>query len=73
MKAKLTITVDETLVPDAKRYARQRGVSLSHLIEQALRELSASETPTFATRWLGRFRPARRRGRRYRRLAKKYL
>ena len=73
MKAKLTITVDETLVPAAKRYARHRGMSLSRLIEQALRDASPSGRSTFATRWRGRFRPARRSEPRYRRLAKKYL
>ena len=38
MKSKLTITVDSDLIPAAKRYARSRGVSLSAVIEQALRE-----------------------------------
>jgi len=73
MKVKLTITVDERVVPEAKRYARRKGISLSGLIEQALRDASASDTPTFSTRWRGRFKPARRTDERYRLLAKKYL
>jgi predicted nucleic-acid-binding protein len=73
MKAKLTISVDEHVVPAAKRYAQRQGTSLSCLIEQALRDASASETPTFASRWRGRFKPARRDAKRYRLLARKYL
>ena len=73
MKAKLTITVDEHVVPRAKRYARRRGTSLSNLIEQALRHATAAGGPTFSERWRGRFRAARRPGMRYRVLARKYL
>ena len=73
MKAKLTISVDEHVVPQAKRYAQRHGTSLSALIERALREASASDTPSFSTRWRGRFKPARRTAERYRLLAKKYL
>lgn len=73
MKTKLTITVDDDVVPRAKRYARSQGTSLSRLIERALREVTTPAAHTFATRWRGRFRPARRKDERYRRLAKKYL
>ena len=45
MKQKLTITVDAELVPIAKRYARSRGVSLSSLIEQSLREVAGDHPP----------------------------
>ncbi len=40
MKTKLTRTIDEDLVPKAKRYARVRGVSLSSVVEGALRGLA---------------------------------
>ena len=73
MKQKLTITVDADLVPKAKRYARSRGVSLSSLIEQALREAAGADSPSFAARWRGRFKPAERDDPRYDALAKKYL
>ena len=46
MKQKLTITVDAEVLPVAKRYARSRGVSLSSLVEQSLREMAREETPT---------------------------
>lgn len=55
MKTKLTITVDRVLVPRAKRVARERGVSLSSIIEGALRELTAPDDPTFSERWRGVF------------------
>ena len=56
MKSKLTITVDSELIPVAKRYARSKGVSLSSVIEQALREATGETEPTFAEKWLGRFK-----------------
>ena len=73
MKQKLTITVDAELLPVAKRYARSRGVSLSSLIEQSLREVASEHAPSFASRWRGKFQVARRDDPRFDALAKKYL
>ena len=56
MKTKLTITVDRDLVPRAKQMARERGVSLSSIIEGALRELTEPDAPSFSQRWRGAFR-----------------
>ena len=58
MKQKLTVTIDEDLVPRAKEKARMEGVSLSQLIEMALRRLTSEDAPSFSERWTGRFRPA---------------
>ena len=73
MKRKLTVTIDEDLLPRAKRFARSQGISLSQLIEDTLREMSAEGTERFSARWRGRFVPAEREEERYRALAKKYL
>ncbi len=74
MKRKLTITIDADLLPAAKRYARSRGVSLSSLIEQSLREMAGEDSASFSERWRGRFRAAEREDDpRYAALAKKYL
>ena len=74
MKQKLTITVDAELITTAKRYARARGVSLSSLVEQSLREMTRGETPSFSSRWRGKFQAAQRDGDpRHEALAKKYL
>ena len=74
MKQKLTITVDAEVLPVVKRYARSRGVSLSSLVEQSLREMAREETPSFSSRWRGKFRAAGREDDpRYEALAKKYL
>ena len=74
MKQKLTITLDAELVPWAKQYAEAKGISLSSLIEQALRELADEEVPTFADKWRGKFRAAERENdSRYDALSKKYL
>ena len=73
MKRKLTITVDAELLPRAKRYARERGVSLSSLVEEALREMTEEARPSFVDRWRGRFEAANRGDDRFRALAEKYL
>ena len=73
MKKKLTITVDEELIPKAKQYAYSRGESLSSLVERSLREAAVKYEPTFASRWRGRFRLAEHDDPRYEALARKYL
>ena len=73
MKQKLTVTVDAELIPVAKRHARTRGMSLSSMIEQSLREAIGESTPSFASKWRGSFRPAERDDPRYAALARKYL
>ena len=74
MKQKLTITVDADLLPVAKRYAQSRGVSLSSLVEQSLREMAGDDSPSFSSRWLGKFRAAEREDDpRYEALAKKFI
>lgn len=72
MKARLTVTIDEDLIPKAKDRARQEGLSLSRLIERALRQLTTEDEPTFSQRWRGRFRLAAGKDERYAALAKKY-
>lgn len=72
MKAKLTVTIDEELLPRAKAYARQTGRSLSEIIENALRQLSTDAQPDFATRWRGKFDLSHGDDERRRRLLKKY-
>jgi hypothetical protein len=73
MKTKLTVTVDEELLPRAKEAAKEKGVSLSQYIENALRELTSGPRKSFSEEWRGAFRPADRKDARYRALAKKYL
>jgi hypothetical protein len=73
VKKKLTVTIDKDLLPKAKRYAKQRGVSLSQLIESALREMAAQDYGAFSQRWRGGFVPTDRDDERYKRLAEKYL
>lgn len=73
MKQKLTVTVEAEVIPMAKRYARSRGMSLSSLIEQFLKEAVGEGKPSFASRWRGRLKPADRSDPRYEALARKYL
>jgi len=73
MKAKVTLTLDEDLLPKAKRYARSQNMSLSELVENALRKAMTKDRRAFSIRWRGKFRPADRKDERYRQLSKKYL
>lgn len=50
MKRKLTLTVEENLLPVAKRYAKSRGLSLSSLVERLLRDAAGHHEPSFASR-----------------------
>lgn len=52
MKSKLTVTMDELLIPQAKQHARRQGLSLSGWIEAALRR-ELKEEERFSERWRG--------------------
>ena len=76
MKQKLTITIDEKLIPQAKRHARKQGVSLSELIERRLTVVCKDGgDDTFSSRWRGkvRLKPRSQRDMRFGKLAKKHL
>ena len=73
MKRKLTMTVGENLLSEAKRFAKSWGLSLSSLVEHLLMDAAGRHEPSFASRWRGKFRPAERGDVRYDSLAKKYL
>ena len=73
MKRKLTITVDSEVLARAEQIARSCGVSLSSLVEASLRKITAEDTPSFASRWRGRFEPAARNDSLYRPLGRKHL
>jgi hypothetical protein len=71
MKTKLTITIDRDLLLRAWRYARERRVSLSALIESALRDL-VHVGSTFTGEWRGRLDLAERDDERFKALLEKY-
>jgi post-segregation antitoxin (ccd killing protein) len=75
MKAKLTVTIDEELIPRARQYARKRGLSLSKLVETSLRTATegTTEGTSFSQRWRGKFQPAGGNDERSKALAKRYL
>lgn len=45
MTTKLTLTIEDTVIDSAKKYARQKGKSLSGIVENYLKSISASEEP----------------------------
>jgi len=47
MSTKLTLTVDKTVIEEAKKYAKSNGRSLSNIIEEYLKSL-ISESPDYA-------------------------
>lgn len=75
MKKRLTINLDADVILIAQHCANSRGISLSALIEQSIKEIAKSEenTPSFTSRWCGEFRAAERNSPRYDALANKYL
>ena len=73
MRAKLTLTVDEELVPKGRAYARSRGASLSRLVEDLLRQNVTRQSGTFTSRWRGRLKSAERQGPRYQELRERFL
>jgi antitoxin component of RelBE/YafQ-DinJ toxin-antitoxin module len=74
MKTKVTLTIDEDLVPEAKRVARSKGVSLSELVERSLRHAvrDAANVPPFSARWRGKFTLEECDEARFRQLTEKY-
>ena len=44
MTNKLTLTIEKKVIESAKKYASQRGKSLSHLVENYLKSISSKET-----------------------------
>lgn len=73
MKSKLTLTIEEDLIPKAKQYAQAQGVSLSQLIENTLRDLEVDQHETFSSRWRGKFQKADVENTRFKALEEKYL
>jgi post-segregation antitoxin (ccd killing protein) len=73
MKAKLTVTIDEELLPRAERYAQERGISISELVETSLRLVTEPAEGSFSERWRGKFQPAGHGDQRYDTLAKRFL
>ncbi len=72
MKTKLTLAVDSTLLRKARRLAEARSVSLSTLVESALRDLmEVPSTESFVGRWRGSMVLADRDDARFRALIKK--
>ena len=58
MIAKLTLTLDDAVIHSAKKYAKSKGKSLSHLIENYLKALVAesdadSHIPASILKWKG--------------------
>jgi Family of unknown function (DUF6364) len=73
MKTALTVNIEEELIPRAEEVARERGISLSELVETSLRSVTEKPEDTFSRRWRGKFKPADRDGERYKALAERYL
>ena len=76
MRKKLTLTIDEKLIPKIKVIASYKGVSLSQLVEAGMTTLLEEQEEGFASRWRGKFKVSKTKQKsnlRYDYLAKKYL
>ena len=60
MKNRVTLTLDPAVCHRAKQLARERGTSVSALVEEHLRAtpLAGEQEKSFIERWQGRFRVA---------------
>lgn len=45
MTTKLTLTIDDRVIDSAKEYARQKGESLSGIVENYLKSITTREEP----------------------------
>jgi hypothetical protein len=76
MKSRLTLTVDPKVSYRAKDLARQRGISLSAMVEQLLAEAdgrpAAKREAPFSERWRGKLELAEPTDKRSARLHAKY-
>ena len=43
MTTKLTLTIEDKVIESAKKYAKKKGKSLSHLVENYLKAMSANK------------------------------
>ena len=43
MTTKLTLTIEDKVIDSAKKYAQKKGKSLSHLVENYLKSVTAKE------------------------------
>lgn len=61
MKDRVTLTLDPAVNRRAKQLARERGTSVSALVEEHLRTtpLAGERKKSFLDRWAGRFRLAK--------------
>jgi hypothetical protein len=73
MKNKLTVTVEKDLIPKAKAYAKLHGISLSEIIEETFKKLSARKGVSFSDKWRGKFTVTRKNECRFKKLSEKYL
>ena len=48
MTTKLTLTMEDQVIDSAKEYARKKGESLSNIVENYLKSITAQEDPNLA-------------------------
>lgn len=46
MTTKLTLTIDDSVIDSAKKYAKRKGKSLSNIVENYLKSVSGEENQT---------------------------
>lgn len=62
MSTKLTLSIDESVIKDAKEYAQKTGRSVSQLVESYLKAITSpskkqkSKLPPHLKRWHGAFK-----------------
>lgn len=73
MKTKLNLTIENDLVQKSKKYAKAKGISVSKLVENMLRDVTQKHQDSFSQKWQGKFKAVEKNEIRYKKLEERYL
>lgn len=74
MKQKINLTIDEELVVKTKQFVRNKGISVSRLVESLLKQTINENKISFSEKWQGKLKIANPiDSPRYKKLSKRYL
>ena len=74
MKQKINLTLDEELVVKTKKFVRNKGISVSHLVESLLKQAIKENKTSFSKKWQGKLNITSQKDTpRYKKLSERYL
>lgn len=74
MKQKINLTLDEQLVIKTKKFVRNKGISVSNLVESLLKQAISENKTSFSQKWQGKLKSISPiDSPRYKKLSERYL